>query len=123
VLTEVVASHATVRSASLIAPTGNLRRFRVREGVNLLLNHHEMGELVRAANKAAATFYRFAPKMGELRQMQLDFENLHALIFPMPDRNVLLVTVERTEKNVEKMAASIMRLLEREGMVPAPPSQ
>lgn len=120
-LSEVLAGHPAVRSASFIAPTGNLRRFRVREGVNLLLNHHEMGELVKAANRSAAIFYSFAPKMGELRRLHLDFENLHALIFTMPDRNVLLVTIEKTEKDVQRLAASITRLLESEGMVAAHP--
>jgi hypothetical protein len=32
------------------------------------------------------------PKLGALRHMHLDFEDLHAIVFPMPDLNALLVT-------------------------------
>lgn len=118
VLSQILLASSNVRSVSLIAPTGVLRKFKMREDVNLLLSPRQMGELIRAANVAASSFYKFLQKLGLLRYMYLDFENLHALIFPMPDHNVLLVTVEKTESDISRMTAFIIRLLEREGMVP-----
>lgn len=108
---------SSVRSVSLIAPTGKIRRFEMREDVNLLLNPFQMGDLVNAANVAASSFYKFLPKLGVLRYMYLDFENLHALVFPMPDHNVLLVTIEKIESSVPQMIDFIQRLLEKEGLV------
>jgi hypothetical protein len=94
-----------------------LRQFRLREDANLLLNLNEMAELLKDANKAASLFYKFAPKMGELRHLYLDFENLHALIFPMPDHNVLLVTLEKAEPDLSRIISFIIRLLQKEGMI------
>jgi hypothetical protein len=103
----------------MIAPTGMLRRFKLREDVNLLLNPNEMAELIKTANKAALSFYEFAPKLGGLRHMYLDFDNLQALIFPMPDYNVLLVTLEKAEPDVSRIISFVIRLLQREGMIHA----
>lgn len=119
VLSQILLSSSNVRTVSLIAPTGMLRRFKMREDVNLLLGTREMGELVKAANAAASSFYRFLPKLGSLGYTYLDFEDLHALIFPMPDRNVLLVTVEKIEPEIPRVTAFITRLLEHEGMIHA----
>jgi hypothetical protein len=96
-----------------------LRRFKKREDVSLLLNPSQMAELVKAANNAASSFYKFDPKLGVVRHLYIDFENLHALIFPMPDHNVLLVTVEKIEPDIPRMINFIMRLLEQEGMIHA----
>ena len=46
VLSKVLMSSSNVRSVSLVAATGVLRRFNMREDVNLLLNPREMGELI-----------------------------------------------------------------------------
>ena len=101
----------------MIAPTGMLRRFKLREDVNLLLNPEEMAMLIQSANNAASSFYDFAPKLGELAHMYLDFENLQALIFPMPDHNVLLVTLEKSEREVSRIISFIVRLLQKEGLI------
>lgn len=87
--------------------------------MNLLLNPKEMAELMKDGNQAASLFYKFAPKMGELRHMYLDFENLRALIFPMPDHNVLLITLEKAEQDLSRIISFVTRLLEREGMIHA----
>lgn len=119
VLSEILMASSNVRSVSMIAPSGMLRRYKLREDVSLLLSPREMAELIKNANQASLLFYKFAPKLGELRHMYLDFENLHALIFPMPDHNVLLVTLEKAEPDLPRMASFITRLLQREGMVHA----
>ncbi|HXV45417.1 MAG TPA: hypothetical protein VD736_01975 [Nitrososphaera sp.] len=119
VLSEILTASSNVRSVSMIAPSGKLLRYKIREDVNLLLNTNEMTELIKNANQASLLFYKFAPKLGELRHMYLDFENLHALIFPMPDHNVLLVTLEKAEPDLPRMASFITRLLQREGMIHA----
>jgi hypothetical protein len=119
VLSEILTASSNVRSVSMIAPSGMLRRYKMRDDVNLLLNPGEMTELIKSANQASFLFYKFSPKLGELRHMYLDFENLHALIFPMPDHNVLLVTLEKAEPDLTRIVAFITRLLQREGMVRA----
>lgn len=101
----------------MIAATGILRRYRIREDVNLLLGPKEMGELIKTANHVAASFYRYGRKLGELRHMHLDFVNLQALIFPMPDHNVLLVTLEKAEPDVPRLVSFIIRLLQGEGLM------
>lgn len=117
VLEQTLLASSNVRSVSMIAPTGMLRRFKLREDVSLLLNPREMGELIKVANQASLSFHQFMPKLGELRHMYLDFENLHALIFLMPDLNALLVTLEKVEPDVPRIATYITRLLENEGMI------
>lgn len=119
VLSRVVISSSNIRSASLIAATGVLRRFKIREDVNLLLNPNEMGELIRTSKLAASSFRKYAPKLGELRHMYLDFENIQVLIFPMPDHNLLLVTFEKAEPDVTRIVSFITRLLQSEGLIHA----
>src|SRR6185503_10214611 len=119
VLCRVLASSSNVRSVSLVAATGVLRRFKMREDVNLLLNPREMGELIRTSKHAASSFHKYAPKMGELRHMHLDFENIQVLIFPMPDHNLLLVTLEKAEPEVPRIVSFITRLLQSEGLIHA----
>jgi len=51
-----------------------------------------------------------------IAHLSLDFENLHALIFPLPDRNTLFVTMEKNEHDVASMADYIMRLLQQNEM-------
>lgn len=119
VLSSILIASSNVRSVSMIAPTGMLRRFKLREDVNLLLNPEEMAMLIQSANNAASSFYDFAPKLGELTHMYLDFDNLQALIFPMPDHNVLLVTLEKSEREVSRIISFIVRLLQKEGLIQA----
>ena len=119
VLSEILIAMSSVRSVSMIAPSGMLRRYKLREDVNLLLNPKEMAELIKNANQASLLFYKFALKLGERRHMYLDFENLHALIFPMRDHNVLLITLEKAEPDLPRIVSFITRLLQREGLVHA----
>ena len=119
VLSRVLMSSSNVRSVSLVAATGVLRRFKMREDVNLLLNPREMGELIRTSKHAASSFHKYAPKMGELRHMHLDFENIQVLIFPMPDHDLLLVTLEKAEPEVPRIVSFITRLLQSEGLIHA----
>lgn len=49
--------------------------------------------------------------------MYLDFENIQVLIFPMPDHNVLLVTLEKAEQDIPRIVAFITRLLQSEGLI------
>jgi hypothetical protein len=90
VISQILMASSNVRSVSLITPMGTLRQFRMREDVNLLLNTKEMADLVKSIDVAASSFYKFLPKLGLLRHLYLDFDDLHALVFPLPDRNTLL---------------------------------
>jgi hypothetical protein len=94
-----------------------LRQFKLRENVTLLLSPREMGDLIKVANQTSLSFHKFMPKLGALRHMYLDFEDLHAIVFPMPDLNALLVTLEKVEPDVPRIVAYITRLLENEGMI------
>jgi hypothetical protein len=78
-----------------------------------------MGDLIRTSKYAASSFRKYSPKLGELRHMYLDFENIQALIFPMPDYNVLLVTLEKAEQDIPRIVAFITRLLQSEGLIHA----
>jgi len=97
VISKILMASSNVRSVSLITPRGTLRQFRMREDVNLLLNTKEMADLVRSVDFAASSFYKFLPKLGLLRHLYLDFDDLHALVFPLPDRNTLFVGLEKME--------------------------
>jgi hypothetical protein len=116
VISQILMASSNVRSVSLITPLGTLRQFRMREDITLLLNTQEMGELVRSINLSTSPFYKFSSKLGILRHIYLDFENLHALVFPLPDRNTLLVGLEKMEHDVPRISGYIMRLLQQNEM-------
>jgi hypothetical protein len=116
VISQILMASSNVRSVSLITPRGTLRQFRMREDVNLLLDTKEMGELVRSVNLAASSFHKFLPKLGFLRHLYLDFEDLHALVFPLPDRNTLFIALERMELDIPRMTRYIIRLLQQNEM-------
>jgi hypothetical protein len=113
VISQILMASSNVRSVSLITPRGTLRQFRMREDVNLLLNTKEMADLVRSVNLAASSFYKFLPKLGLLRHLYLDFDDLHALVFPLPDRNTLFVGLEKMEQDIPTMTKYIIRLLQQ----------
>jgi hypothetical protein len=117
VISQILMASSNVRSVSLITPRGTLRQFRMREDVNLLLNTKEMGELVRSVNFATSSFYKFLPKLGLLRHLYLDFEDLHALIFPLPDRNTLFIALEKMEQEIPRLTKYIIRLLQQNEMI------
>jgi len=85
----------------------------MREDVNLLLNTKEMADLVRSVDLAVSSFYNFLPKLGLLRHLYLDFDDLHALVFPLPDRNTLFVGLEKMEQDIPNMTRYIIRLLQQ----------
>jgi len=113
VISKILMASSNVRSVSLITPRGTLRQFRMREDVNLLLNTKEMADLVRSVDFAASSFYKFLPKLGLLRHLYLDFDDLHALVFPLPDRNTLFVGLEKMEQDIPNMTRYIIRLLQQ----------
>ena len=117
VISQILIASSSVRSVSLITPLGMLRQFRMRDDITLLLNTHEMSELVKSINLSTSPFYKFSPKLGMLRHMYLDFENLHALVFPLPDRNTLLVGLEKMEHDIPSITRFIMKLLQQNEMV------
>ncbi|MGC2667718.1 MAG: hypothetical protein WA220_00885, partial [Candidatus Nitrosopolaris sp.] len=71
---------------------------------------------VRSVNLAASSFHKFLPKLGFLRHLYLDFEDLHALVFPLPDRNTLCIVLERMELDIPRMTRYIIRLLQQNEM-------
>lgn len=113
VISKILMASSNVRSVSLITPRGTLRQFRMREDVTLLLNTKEMADLVRSVGLAASSFYKFLPKLGLLRHLYLDFDDLHALVFPLPDRNTLFVGLEKMEQDIPNMTKYIIRLLQQ----------
>lgn len=113
VISQILMASSNVRSVSLITPRGTLRQFRMREDVNLLLNTKEMADLVKSVDVAASSFYKFLPKLGSLRHLYLDFDDLHALVFPLPDRNTLFVGLEKMEQDIPNMTRYIIRLLQQ----------
>jgi hypothetical protein len=117
VISQILMASSNVRSVSLITPSGTLRRFRMRDDVNLLLNTKEMGELVKSVSYATSSFYKFVPKLGLLRHLYLDFEDLHALVFPLPDRNTLFIALEKMEQDIPKLTRYIIRLLQQNEMI------
>jgi hypothetical protein len=117
VISQVLMASSNVRSVSLITPRGTLRQFRMKEDVNLLLNTKEMGELVRSVNFATSSFYKFLPKLGLLCHLYLDFEDLHALIFPLPDRNTLFIALEKMEQEIPRLTKYIIKLLQQNEMI------
>jgi hypothetical protein len=117
VISQILMASSNVRSVSLITPRGTLRQFRMREDVNLLLNTKEMGELVKSINSATSSFYKFLPKLGLLRHFYLDFEDLHALVFPLPDRNTLFIALEKMEQDIPRLTKYIIRLLQQNEMI------
>jgi hypothetical protein len=82
-----------------------------------LLNTKEMGELVRSVNFATSSFYKFLPILRLLRHLYLDFEDLHALIFPLPDRNTLFIALEKMEQEIPRLTKYIIRLLQQNEMI------
>jgi len=117
VILQILMASSNVRSVSLITPRGTLRQFRMREDVNFLLNTKEIGELVKSINFATSSFYKFLPKLGLLRHFYLDFEDLHALVFPLPDRNMLFIALEKMEQDIPRLTKYIIRLLQQNEMI------
>jgi hypothetical protein len=116
IMSHILSASSTVRSVSLLGPRGTLKRFRMREDVSLLLSPEQMGELALQLNGLVRSLFRYSRKIGFLHYIYLDFDDVHALVFQLADRNVLLITVEKMEYDVPRFAKFVARLLERNDM-------
>ena len=106
---QILSASSTVRSVSLIGPRGLLKR----EDVSLLLSPEQMGGLAMQLNELVKSLFKYSRKIGFLHYLYLDFDDVHASVFQLADRNVLLVTVEKMENDVPRFAKYVSRLLEK----------
>jgi len=60
--------------------------------------------------------FKYSRKIGFLHYLYLDFDDVHALVFQLADRNVLLITVEKMENDVPRFAKYVAKLLEKNEM-------
>jgi hypothetical protein len=116
VISQILSASSTVRSVSLLGPSGTLKRFRMREDVSLLLSPEQMGGLAMQLNELVRSLFKYSRKIGFLHYLYLDFDDVHALVFQLADRNVLLITVEKMENDVPRFAKYVAKLLEKNEM-------
>jgi hypothetical protein len=116
VISQILTASSSVRSVSLLGPRGTLKRFKMREDVSLLLSPEQMGGLAMQLNELVRSLFKFSRKIGFLHYLYLDFDDIHALVFQLADRNVLLITVEKMENDVPRFAKFVARLLEKNEM-------
>jgi hypothetical protein len=62
------------------------------------------------------SLFKYSRKIGLLHYLYLDFDDVHALVFQLADRNVLLITVEKMENDVPRFAKYVAKLLEKNEM-------
>lgn len=113
IISQILSASSTVRSVSLLGPRGTLKRFRMREDVSLLLSPEQMGGLAMQLNELVRSLFKYSRKIGFLHYLYLDFDDVHALVFQLADRNVLLITVEKMENDVPRFAKYVAKLLEK----------
>lgn len=106
---QILSASSTVRSVSLIGPRGLLKR----ADVSLLLSPDQMGGLAMQLDELVKSLFKYSRKIGFLHYLYLDFDDVHALVFQLADRNLLLVTVEKMENDVPRFAKYVSRLLEK----------
>lgn len=116
IILQILSASSTVRSVSLLGPRGTLKRFRMREDVSLLLSPEQMGGLAMQLNELVRSLFKYSRKIGFLHYLYLDFDDVHALVFQLADRNVLLITVEKMENDVARFAKYVAKLLEKNEM-------
>jgi hypothetical protein len=116
IISQILSASSTVRSISLLGPRGTLKRFRMREDVSLLLSPEQMGGLAMELNELVRSLFKYSRKIGFLHYLYLDFDDVHALVFQLADRNVLLITVEKMDNDVPLFAKYVARLLEKNEM-------
>ena len=116
IILQILSASSTVRSVSLLGPRGTLKRFRMREDVSLLLSPEQMGGLAMQLNELVRSLFKYSRKIGFLHYLYLDFDDVHALVFQLADRNMLLVTVEKMENDVPRFAKYVAKLLEKNEM-------
>ena len=103
----------SVRSVSLLGLRGTIKQFRMREDVSLLLSPEQMGGLAMQLNELVRSLFKYSRKIGFLHYLYLDFDDVHALVFQLADRNVLLITAEKMENDIPRFAKYVSRLLEK----------
>ena len=116
IILQILSASSTVRSVSLLGPRGTLKRFRMREDVSLLLSPEQMGGLAMQLNELVRSLFKYSRKIGFLHYLYLDFDDVHALVFQLADRNVLLITVEKMENDVPRFAKYVAKLIEKNEM-------
>ena len=116
VISQILFASSNVRSVSLINPRGTLKGFKMREDISLLLSPKQMGEMAMQLNILIKSLFNFSHKLGFLHYMYLDFDDVHALVFQLADRNVLLITVEKMENDVPRLAKFVAKLLDKNEM-------
>ena len=116
VMTQILLSSSNVRSVSLINARGTLKGFKMREDISLLLSPKQMGELALQLNGLIKSMFNFSHRLGFLHYMYLDFDDVHALVYQLADRNVLMITVEKMENDVPRLAKFVEKLLVRNEM-------
>lgn len=115
-ITQIMSASSNVRSVSFLGPRGMLKRFRMRDDVSLLLSPEQMGALAMQLNELVRTLFKYSRKLGFLHYLYLDFDDIHALLFQLADRNVMLITVEKMENDVPRLAKFVSKLLEKNEM-------
>jgi len=116
VISQILFASSNVRSVSLINPRGTLKGFKMREDISLLLSPKQMGEMAMQINDLIKSLFNLSHKLGFLHYMYLDFDDIHALVFQLADRNLLLITVEKMENDVPRLAKFVAKLLDRNEM-------
>lgn len=116
IVSQILFASSNVRSVSLLNPKGMLKGFKMRDDVSLLLSPGQMGGLAMQLNELVRSLFKYSKKIGFLHYLYLDFDDVHALVFQLADRNLLLITVEKMENDVPRFAKFMSRLLEKNEM-------
>src|SRR5687768_12983352 len=116
IVSQILFASSNVRSVSLLNPKGMLKGFKMRDDVSLLLSPEQMGGMAMQLNELVRSLFKYSKKIGFLHYLYLDFDDVHALVFQLADRNLLLITVEKMENDVPRLAKFVSRLLEKNEM-------
>ena len=116
IISQLMLASSNVRSVSLLSPRGMLKGFKMREDISLLLTPDQMGDLAMQLNELVRSLFRYSKKIGFLHYLYLDFDDVHALVFQLADRNLLLITVEKMEYDVPRFARYVSKLLHKNEM-------
>jgi hypothetical protein len=116
IVSQILFASSNVRSVSLLNPKGMLKGFKMRDDVSLLLSPEQMGGLAMQLNELVRSLFKYSKKIGFLHYLYLDFDDVHALVFQLADRNLLLIIVEKMENDVPRFAKFVSRLLEQNEM-------
>ena len=91
IVSQILFASSNVRSVSLLNPKGMLKGFKMRDDVSLLLSPEQMGGLAMQLNELVRSLFKYSKKIGFLHYLYLDFDDVHALVFQLADRNLLLI--------------------------------